>query len=288
MVVAGVLPAAALVASVAWRAPAEAWLGIWTFPHAAPGLWYGTDSWRMSFAARVVDTAKFMALGPALPALAAVAAGMIGRGRLSARDRLLAAMLVAGLVAALAPSPTFRQYLAPMLPPLFLALALVWSERAPAAGWRIVTVVFAAAGLAPSAVALADAAENGPAMTRAMRDGAAIRTVMDRAHVVQTVATLSPQYLPATYRLVDPRFAPGPFYFRAQGLLDPMAEARAHLVSLARIDTGLAIRPEGILTGGGGVGDAPLDAALARWATGHGYRAVPVPGTGFRLFVRRP
>ncbi len=278
---AGVLPAAALVASVVWRAPAEAWLGIWTFPHDAPGLWYGAGSWRMSPAGKIVDLVKFLALGPALLALAAVARRPAG-----SRERLVMAMLVACLFAAVAPSPTMRQYLVPALPPLFLLLALAWEARPPARAWRVGAVVFAVAGLAPSAAALVDAVTDGPATARAMRDGAAIRTAMDRAQVVQTVVTLSPQYLPATYRLPDPRFAPGPFYFRTQGLIDPAAEARAHLVSLARIDAGLAIRPEGILTGGGGVGDAPLEAALARWATAHGYRRMAVPGTAFSLYVR--
>ncbi|WP_375381663.1 ArnT family glycosyltransferase [uncultured Sphingomonas sp.] len=282
---AGVLPAAGLVASVVWSAPAEAWLGIWTFPHDAPGLWYGAGSWRMSLAGKAVDLAKFLALGPALLALVIVAPKIVARGPVGSRERLLAAMLAACLLAAIAPAPTMRQYLVPVLPPLFLLLALAWEARPPASAWRIGAIVFAVAGLAPSVAALVDAAGAGPAMARAMHDGAAIRTAMDRTQVVQTVVTLSPQYLPATYRLPDPRFATGPFYFRTRNLIDPAAEARAHLVSLARIDAGLAIRPEGILTGGG-VGDAPLEAALAQWATAHGYRRTPVPGTAFSLYVR--
>lgn len=276
VVLAGVVPVAVLVAAIAWRAPANAWLGIWN-----PVLWTVAESWRAAVAA--------LALGPTLPALAIVARRA---GTRTSLDRLLGILIVAGLLAALLPSAAGRPCWPYALPPLFVALALAL-ERPPSRGWRIALATFAGIGLIPSFAALADAAVAGPAMARAMRDGAAIRAAMDRAHVTETVATLSPHYLPATYRLPDPRFAPGPLYFGSRDPFDPAVEARLHLVSLARLDPALAIRPEAILVSGliGSEGEATggepsPDAALADWATRHDYRAEPVQGTVFQLYVR--
>jgi hypothetical protein len=149
---------------------------------------------------------------------------------------------------------------------------------------RIVAAIFAAAGLAPTVAGLGD-----PGMVEAMRDSAAIRTAMDHGHVLDAVATLSPEFLPATYRLPDPRFATGPFYFRSHDLLPPVAETQAQLVSGPRLEASLGVRPAAVLTGGEGAwtaGDAALDGELERWAERHGYRPVDVPGGRFRLWLR--
>jgi hypothetical protein len=130
-------------------------------------------------------------------------------------------------------------------------------------------------------------------MIAAMRQGAAIRTAMDGAGVGRWVTTLSPQFLPATGRLPDPRFATGPFYFRSHGLIDGKAEIIAKLVARNGVDRAFAPplghSPAAILVGGEGPwtsGDAALDAVLEHWAAANRYRAVPVGGGRFRLYVR--
>jgi len=130
-------------------------------------------------------------------------------------------------------------------------------------------------------------------MVEAMRQSAAIRTAMDGAGAGRWVTTLSPQFLPATGRLPDPRFATGPFYFRSHGLIDGRAEIIDRLVSRDGVDRAFAPPgghpPEAILVGGEGPwtsGDAALDVVLERWATAHRYRAVSVGDGRFRLYVR--
>jgi hypothetical protein len=173
-----------------------------------------------------------------------------------------------------------------MLPPLFVRLAQLWQEAPPSRPVRIAVAVFGVAGLAPSLAALANGA---PGMVEAARQSAAIADALNASHVSGTVATLSPQFLPATSRLPDPRFATGPFYFRSHDLLSPADEAMARLVSAPRLEAGLVVRPDAVLTGGEDrwtSGDPALDGKLDGWARTHGYQAVPVAGGRFRLWVR--
>lgn len=269
----GTLPVVLFVLATAAVAPLGFLFGIATFPTAAPSDFYADQPWKLSGWATIVDLLKFLALGPALLAL------MLSPGR--RRPAMLFWLIVSGLVAALLPTPTWRQYLLPLLPPLFVMLAWRWAQRPPGAPMRMSFAVFAAAGLAPTVAALAS---GRPAMAAAWTQGRAIRAAMDAANVAGPVATLSPQFLPATGRLPDPRFAPGPFWFRNHALSAP-----AGLPLLARRDLPVAPLPRTILIGGEGrwtSGDDRLDRALEAEAARRGYRRTPVPGTPFRLWTR--
>ena len=273
----GTLPFVALTTALFLQAPESFLFGVIGFPGQAPTEWYQTRPWKLSNAAKIIDILKFLALGPPLLAIVAT------RGKRHRWHLILDLLILAGLVAALAPVPTWRQYLLPMLPALFVRLALVWHAYPPGKAMRIVAVVFACAGLAPTVEAVAS---GGIPMLDAMRDAAAVRETLDRERVAGPVATLSPQFLPGP--AIDPRFATGPFYFRSTALLDARHEYALHLVSQAR--THLLGYPSAILTGGEGVwssGDDRIDAVLAAYARHHGYRAVPVPGTRFTLYVAR-
>ena len=279
-VLVGVVPVAVFVAWTAWIAPPQFLFGVFTFPRAAPDQYYRAAGrlWKLTIGAKLLDLMKFLALGAALPALFSVAHE---RGD---RRPLLIVMIVAGLFAALLPTPTWRQYLLPLLPPLFVALALVWTRRPPGRALRVATIVFAVAGIAPSLAAIAV----GGGMQTAIRQGAAIGATMDRAHARGPVASLSPQFVPATGRAIDPRFATGPFYLRSRGLLTPTAERNDILISSATLAR--APLPPTILTGGEGrwtSGDPALDALLAARAQAAGYRATPVPGGRFTLWIER-
>lgn len=288
---AGAAPMLALVGFLFFLQPLGFLFGVFGFPSLAPAEYYAGlgRPWKLSWTAKAVDTLKFLALGPALPALVGA---VRDRQRHDPVRRVLDLLAVAGLVAALLPFPTWRQYLLPALVPLFVRLALAWSAHPPGRTMRIAAIVFACAGLAPSVEALLLATRGVP-MVEAMRQGAAIRTAMDGAGVGKWVATLSPQFLPATGRLADPRFATGPFYFRSHGLIDGKAEMIDNLVSRDGVDRAFAPplgrAPAAILVGGEGPwtsGDAALDLVLERWAAAHRYRAVPVGGGRFRLYVR--
>jgi len=276
-VAAAAMPAVLLVGWTAWLAPEGFWFGAVHFPAAAPADWYAGRPWKLSAAAKAVDAAKFLALGPALPALVAVV-----RRRRGWPDPV-GWMLVAGIAAALAPTPTWRQYLLPMLPPLFVLLARGWTAAAPSRRARAAFALFAAAGLAPSVAALVE----GEAMPFALRQGRAVRAALDRAGVAGPVVTLSPQFLSLAGRLPDPRFAAGPFAFRTRGLVPAAAEVQLRIVTRTRLDAAFAAHPPAaVLTGGEAWtgGDPRLDAVLDRWARAHGYRAVAAGR--FTLWVR--
>ena len=273
----GAMPFALFTLALFAASPEGFLFGVLTFPGQAPTEWYQSRPWKLSNAAKIIDTLKFLALGSALLAIVATA------GRRHRWHLILDLLILAGLIAALAPVPTWRQYLLPMLPALFVRLALVWHAHPPGKAMRIAAVVFACAGLAPTVEAVASGVIP---MLDAMRDAAVVREILDREHVTGPVATLSPQFLPG--RAIDPRFATGPFYFRSTALLNAGQERQLRLVSHARI--ALLGQPPAILTGGEGAwssGDDRIDAALATYAIREGYRAVPVPDTRFTLYVAR-
>ena len=279
---AGALPMIALVALTDAAAPGAFMFGVFTFPALAPAEWYRTaNPWKLTMAAKAVDTLKFLALGPALPALAIVTA----RRAQDRRAILLDLLILAGLVAALLPEPTWRQYLAPVLPPLFVRLAMAWQARPPGRATRVALAVFAGAGLATTVEGLIR--QHGMTMADALRQGLAIGETARAANVAGPVATLSPQFLPAASLAIDPRFAAGPYYFRTLALLDPALERPYRLVSRARLDFGTD-PPAAILIGGEGPwtsGDAGDDLALERYATARHWRRRDVPGGPFRLYT---
>ena len=283
VLLAGALPVLGFLGWTFALAPEAFWFGTVRFPALAPAEFYVDRPWKMSFAAKTVDAIKFLALGPALLALVVV-------GLRRQRHRVMEALLFAGFVAALLPFPTWRQYLLPAIPPLFVLLALAWDARLPGRALRICIVVTACAGLATTVASMIGSAGD-PWIALALREGLAIRAGLDRAGVSGPVATLSPEFLPRTGRLSDPRFAAGPFYFRSSHLLGAAAEARFHLVSGARMDDLDRHPPLAVLVGGEApwtAGDTEVDAVLEHWAIAHRYRAMPIASRRFRLYVKRP
>jgi len=284
LVAAGAAPVAALVGWFYVANPPAFLFGVLGFPTRAPAEYYlgGARAWKLGLFAKLLDTLKFLALGPALLAIVAVL-----RDRRRDPVRVLLDLLVlAAFVGALMPAPTWRQYLAPVLPPLFVRAAMALEAHPPGRIAKRLAAVFVIAGLAPSLVALAGLVRGVP-MVEAMRQSYAIRAALDHAGNTGPVATLSPQFLPAAARAVDPRFAAGPFYFRSHALLTPSQEPALHALSGDRLGTLGA--PAAILLGGESAwtsGDAALERPLEEWARAHGYRPQAVPGGRFRLYVR--
>jgi hypothetical protein len=283
----GALPPALFVAWM-WRVAPNAFVfDTLAFPSAAPAEYYHAigKPWKLSIGTKLVDVVKFLALGPALAALA-----LIPRYRWRSGDsRVIDWLLAAAFLAAILPVPTWRQYLLPVLPPLFVRLAIGWSAGPPGRRTRLAMIAFVCAGLVPSIIAIAGSVQALP-IAEAMQQGRAIGTILDQAGVKAPVATLSPQFLPAAGRLPDPRFAAGPFYFRSRGLLDTSEEHAERLVSATRIDADVAgAPPQAILIGGEGPwtsGDARIDAMLEQWAVVHGYLRRDVSNGRFRLYLK--
>ena len=275
-VLAGALPVLAFVAW-SWSVAPDAFVfDVVTFPARAPGEYYAGDAWKSSLAAKAIDTIKFLALGAALPVLVVAARDAWRRRRAGVLDLLV----LAGLVAALLPSPTWRQYLLPVLPPLFVRFALLIDETPPGRTRYVAVALFAVAGLMPSIAALA--VHDRLSLGEAIRQGRAAARAMDAWGIAGPVATLSPELLPATRRLPAALFATGPFYFRSTHLLGRADEVRFHLVSHARPSLAGV---QALLTGGERAatgGDAALDRALATVAKG--WCARRVPGTDLTLY----
>ncbi len=249
------------------------------FPARAPTEYYQARPAKLRASTKLLDTIKFLALGAALPALVvAMRAAWAAR-----RVQLIDVLIVAGLIAALLPTPTWRQYLLPLLPPLFVALALAWTQRRPSTPVIVLFAIFAAAGLAPTVIRLINDSDR-MSLVEASQQGRAIGRAMDGQDVTGPIATLAPQYLPAAGRIVAPVFAPGPFYYRSRTLLSLRQEQALHLLSRARPRGA----PVAILTGaenGRTAGDPILDVEMARWGRSLGYRETILSGTPFRLFT---
>ena len=284
------LGAAVPVALVGWLAalaPDAFWFDVFTFPVEAPRQYYeGTRAYKLTLPVRAAETLLYLSLGAALPAVLTLARAAWQQPRSTGSDRLLELLIIAGLIAAILPEPTWRQYLLPALPPLFLRLARLW-QRVPPQRWeRVIFAIFVGAGLTPTALALAAAARDGLPMSRAASDGAAIGRALDAAGIAGPVATLSPQFLPAAGRLPDPRFATGPFYFRSDGLISAAAERRFHLLSASRLT--LDRLPQAVLLGGEAkwtAGNPDLEARIERIAGPAATGVLRISGGRFRVLV---
>jgi hypothetical protein len=280
---AGAAVAGLPVLILAALAPRNFLFGIYIFPAQAPGEWYRAAgmAWKLGLPMKLVDSIKFLALGPALFALLIVGRRRCAQGWHSALLPLqLDLLTIAGLVAALLPEPTWRQYLLPALPPLFLRLALLLDARP---GRRVQAALFvsALAGLVPSGAALATAAwhDELPLLT-ATREAHAMGTMLRAHRVTGPVAGLSPQLWVDSGARLDPRFATGPFLFRS-ALLDPAAERALHTVSRSRLSQALDARPPAAIIVGGEnermAGSGALDAAVTSDALAAGYRPFAAP-----------
>lgn len=288
MVLIGALPVVALIGWMVMQAPEAARFEVLTFPALAPDQMYreAGREFKLSLLFKGLDTLKFLALGAALPAIVAV----IARIRRSEEGvaRLLDVMIIAGAVAALLPEPTWRQYLLPVLPPLFIRLALLWQQRPPVKWERIAFAIFFFAGLAPSVEGLVLAARGGIPMAVAVGDGLAIRRLMDEQGLDGPVAGLAPQYIAATGRPIDPRFAAGPFYFRSHDLLSELDEQKLNLLSAKNLTADKL--PNIVLVGGDADaegGDAKLEALLAAAAGPRAQGIARVKSGKFMLYVLR-
>ena len=264
----GAMPVIIFVAWTFALAPEGFWFGTMRFPSVAPAEYYASQPFKLSLSAKAIDTSKFLLLGPAL-----VAALLVVR---DGRRRGIAAfnwLICASLIAALLPFPTWRQYLLPVLPPLFVRLSLAGEFNRRAC---VLLLAFALIGLYPSLRNLTTDGRTG--FSHALHDGRAVRRVLNANRIDGPIGTLSPQFLPMAGAMPAADFATGPFYFRSDHLLDPATERRLRLVSHLRPRTGSDVVLVGL--------ERTLDDQLAAAARRSGFQAIPVPGTAMTLFVR--
>ena len=251
---------------------------------------------RLGWGFRLRRLASLLVLGPALLMLVAVALTQWrGRSRTDPRPLgiSLSGLLIASLFAAILPTPVYRQYLVPLVPPLILLMALRGEAVIAWLRPRRMLAAFAALVLAGSIFAgfvrSVSSAIRGPAADRPI-------AIEREAHRIGqlgaqagggTIAGLDPLLLVDSGLRFDPRFASGPFLFRAGNLAACRDPALCPL-TFANLDRLDQAPPQIIVTGSerklpptirGG-----LDGTLDRWAQAKGYSATPL-GAGRILWT---
>lgn len=223
----------------------------------------------------------FLALGPTLVLLVAVAFAKRRDERYNVSPPLgimPPVLLGAALVAAILPMPSFRQYVLPIVPPLFLVVALRGEgllnrirRRRPLV--RVVAGLLVVTSLAGSGRSVW-AAVNGPLTRRPVaieRDAHRL----GRYAKVGRVVGLDLLLLVDSGLALDPRFATGPFLFRA-GNLPACDEARLCGVTFGHLERLDHNPPRMVLTGTERSSprriEGGLDGHLDNWARRRGYR----------------
>ncbi|MGL4542566.1 MAG: glycosyl transferase, partial [Polymorphobacter sp.] len=222
----GVGAALGLVPSLlAWAAAPDAFLyGVLGFANEAGYDWYRQNGLaaRLHFTAKLWQTPWYLAQGPALAALLLVG----WRWRvMPARATAIAVLLAGGFIGALLPTPMWKQYFMPVLPPLFIltGVALAGMGRAHAGRARVLLLVLAvAASLGFAFAAGLEWRRYGqPAGLRVVAQAhwlgdtlrAAGHTPADGA-----VASFTPAMVIDSGFALDRRFATGVFVFRSGDL----------------------------------------------------------------------
>lgn len=257
---------------------------------------YAPQQWRvlndeadiLTASTKVLRLMKYAAAGVILPALAVMLIDRLGqRGGRNDRLALLDAVIIAALVSAYLPDPSFRQYLVPLLPALFLRFGLTFDKlRGRGRPWGLaILAAFAIGGLIRTSKQVIHATREGLPMLTVLADARWLRARMGNGSVV----TLAPDRIAGAGVQIDPRFVTGPFLFRIEGRLADEAEAAVPSLSAHEIDAAFAVcPPDTIVTG---VERRPvlryprgLDAPLDDWARTRHYRLVGHSPGGLRLW----
>jgi 4-amino-4-deoxy-L-arabinose transferase-like glycosyltransferase len=280
--VAGLVPTLAM----ALADPQRFWWGVFTYSLSAPQQWWALTGHSQTLTApiKVWQLVQIAAWGAILPALLAA---LLDRRRNPVR-LLLDLMILGALVGAYLPDPAFDQYLVPLLPPLFVRLALALGAlRKP----RRLVVALVIAG---SLLGLSRTGHYlSRVFTREWQLGAAVEQARLTARLANggSVVTISPERVAGSDVVLDRGFVTGPFLYRTEGPLAEQALRYGFSPNWRGLGAYLdANPPAAILTGGEPKPRPPihrisLDAHLDQWARIKGYRAVPLPGRS-TLYLR--
>lgn len=265
-------------------APEAFRFGVFDYSLVAPQQWrtINGDADMLTWWVKSARLIGFLALGSALPVLALTVLAR-HREKVGLELRFLDLLIVAGVLAAFLPDPTYRQYVIPILPPLFIRFGLS-ADAKHKRGTQALAAFAALAGLTPTLVDAGRAVRQGSPVMLALRDAAAVRHLVPGA----TVATLSPERIAGRGITLDPRFAAGPFLFRTESIVPPNLVG----LSVTSFAGGFAADPPDAILVGGETRGSPrhpqgLDQPLIAWATANGYTAHVLPSGEYRLFVRR-
>lgn len=267
---------------IAWiAAPGPFVYGVYDYARTAPFDWYAANGlgWKLTWWGKLFDCSKAIVAGPILPALLVWGTAIrVGTGRRDPAIALLDTLIVAGLIAAWLPTPTWRQYFVPLLPPLFarISIALPYFSRRWKAGFAIAALI----GLAPHLINLGSVVKTGSPVSNTEREARWIGRILASAPC-GAIATLSPYLVLDSGRPLDRRFANGVFFYRTGDRL-PAATVRAfNAITPATLTAELDAEPPAALITGyetrRRIDRIGLDGGLATYAAARGYRTVRSP-----------
>jgi len=290
-VLVGMLPALLCLA----RAPEAFWWGVVEFAQTAPQAYYASSqqtAWLATSWGRLLRMVLVAAEGPALLALAVWVVGRRRDEDAGTRwaHRMLDLFTFAGLVAAFLPTASWRQYLLPALPALFILLGIGMSGRRTMPRALVVLFwLFALAGLARPARDSALALSEGWPVLRSERMAHAIGSALRAAGIVDPIATVSVHAVLDSGHEFDRRFATGPFVVRSSGLLNRDKADRFHVLTADGVARAFdRVPPQAIFTGEDRVSDMfpeRQDAALRDYALAHDYVLHRVVGDDAELWI---
>ena len=270
--------------------------GVLHYANHAPFDWYGSNGLgeRLTLAAKMRDTAVLLLEGPAWAALLAVILS-----RFLVRDRrpqvlLLDLFIIAGLIAAILPTPTWEQYLIPMLPPLFIRLGILltglkyWPSALRIAA-SLGLVIGAGTGIVQP-VKWSIRAANGETNALTATDEAQwIGARLKAAGTSGAIASLSPHVTLDSGFPIDRRFAAGPFFYRTGDSVALPQQREMDAISPATLTAFLDAQPPGAIVTGYETRHrrfrTDLDAPLRAYAMARGYRLERSPFGAAELYI---
>ena len=268
----------------------------------APLAWYAANGLedRLTLIAKLRDVLLTLVRGPALFALVIYAwlrLASVGRREGQRTILLLIDVLVfAGLVATIAPTPTWRQYAMPLLPPLFVGLGIVWQDYIERGGSvsrpvKFAFILAAVAGLGQPIFQIWKgmmSAEANPLTIQA--EGAFLAREAARAGLDGPAASLSPEVVLASGLPLDPTFATGPFAYRTGDMIAPEDREALHITTHGTVAAYLAAtRPDAIVTGYENfdhVDALGLEEPIEAYAQAAGYRRLESPHGDAVIWLR--
>jgi hypothetical protein len=279
--IAGLLPTAVM----AMLAPEQFYFSVFTYSLEAPQQWRASvgQAKLLTPSGKLHDLLKYSLYGSILPG---ILVGVLDRRRVS-QLLLLDCMIVGGLITAYLPDPAFRQYLVPLLPPLFARLGITLGHLPPK--FRSVTLLclgaLSIAGLSTTAANIRDSGRLGSDLVRAVGIGSAVAD-LSRGGLV---ASLAPELVAGSNVQLDRRFVTGPFLFRTEGALAREALRLGYSPNWQRVQLLRKHSPSAIVLGTEAEAWPPihphgLDWYLGRWARDRNYSEHQLAG-GIRLFL---
>ena len=259
----------------------------------APLAWYAANGLedRLTLLAKVRDVLLTLVRGPAMFALA-----IYGWLRLNSfRNRnvqppfliLIDVLVLAGLAATIAPTPTWRQYAMPLLPPLFIGLGLVWQDagkkqsKTPQIA-KAAMLIAAIVGLGQPVFQLWQGTLGSDVSPLTIsKEGAYLAKEARNAGLDGESVSLSPEVVLASGLPLDPTFATGPFAYRTGSMIAPADRQTMKMTSVETIEAYLEqTRPDTIVTGYENfdhVDALGLETPIEAYAKANGYRRIESP-----------